>query len=273
MRPPASRLTTHLRQPASRLTTGVFAAVAALFASGPANAGFGLPPALTPVPGTLGIPATADVPEVEGARPGPSQRYGAMDRSSCEAELERRGIPFVHVDQARGVLSPIRLAGPLHGVTFASTEPESRRATSPLEILDCRLALALDDFAGQLSGHDIVRVVHFSMYRPPPRGWPMDRQGTRHAGALAIDAALFLKRDGTRLDVVRDFHGHIGAATCGPGTGPSPATPEALELRQIVCDAAGARLFNIALTPDFNWPHRNHFHLEVKAGRDSLFIH
>ena len=33
-----------------------------------------------------------------------------------------------------------------------------------------------------------------------------------------------------------------------------------------MCDAADARLFNVVLTPDFNWPHRNHFHLEVTAG-------
>jgi hypothetical protein len=61
--------------------------------------------------------------------------------------------------------------------------------------------------------------------------------------------------------------------TCGPGAGPQPATPEALELRKIVCDAAGAKVFNIALTPDFNWPHRNHFHLEVSARGGSCFVH
>jgi hypothetical protein len=25
-------------------------------------------------------------------------------------------------------------------------------------------------------------------------------------------------------------------------------------------------MFNVMLTPDYNWPHRNHFHLEVTAG-------
>jgi hypothetical protein len=249
------------------------AAAMVLGATAPAHAGFSSQPGLTPLPGALAAPTPIGVPAAEGARSGRPQRYGTMDRPSCEAELQRRAIPFLPLDQARGVTSPIRLTGPLHGVTFAASEPEAQRATSPLEILDCRLALALDDFADQLASHDIVRVVHFSMYRPPPRGWPADRAGSRHAGALAIDAAAFVKRDGTRLDVVRDFHGRIGARTCGPGAGPSPATPEALELRQIVCDAAGARLFNVALTPDFNWPHRNHFHLEVKAGVDTLFLH
>jgi hypothetical protein len=193
-------------------------------------------------------------------------------------------VPFVSVDEARGVLTPIRLAGPLHGVTFATALPPAQRATSPWEILDCRLALALDAFAEQLSRHGIVRVVHYSMYRPPPANWrakvspsrgpglarPM---GTRHLGALAIDAAVFVKQDGTTLDILRDFHGRIGAATCGPSAAPQQPTPEALELRQIVCDAAQARLFQVELTPNYNRPHRNHFHLEVSLeARAGVFV-
>jgi hypothetical protein len=237
----------------------------------PSYAGFGLPPALRPVPATLGLePPRPERYASESATP---QQYGSLEPAACEAELARRAMPFARVDEARGVLTPIRLTGPLHGVTFTSTEPAAQRADSPLEILDCRLALALDDFAGQLATHGIVRVVHFSMYRPPPRGWPVAKTASRHAGALAIDAAAFIKDDGTKLDVLHDFHGRIGAPTCGAGAGPHPATPGALELRQIVCDAVGSRLFNIALTPDFNWLHRNHFHLEVKAGASTLFVH
>ena len=144
--------------------------------------------------------------------------------------------------------------------------PPAERAASPWEIVDCRLALALDDFAAQLSMHDVVDVVHYSIYRPPSADWPLERIAARHPGALAIDAASFTKRDGTKLDVERDFHGRIGAATCGPRAAPNPPTEEALELRQIVCAAAEAKLFNVALTPDYNWAHRNHFHLEVTAG-------
>jgi hypothetical protein len=76
-----------------------------------------------------------------------------------------------------------------------------------------------------------------------------------------------VKKDGHTLMVERDFHGRIGATTCGPaGAAPRPATPEARELRQIVCDAADAKLFNVELTPDFNWAHHNHVHLELTAG-------
>jgi hypothetical protein len=203
----------------------------------------------------------------------PAQRYGRLDRDSCEAELAERGIAFARIDEARGVLAPIRLTGPLRGVSFHSGVPAAARASSPWEIVDCRLALALDDFALQLSAHDIVDVLHFSIYRPPTAKWPTDRIASRHPGALAIDAALFTKRDGSTLDVERDFHGRVGAPTCGPGAGPSPATAEAIELRQIVCEAAEAKLFNVALTPDYNWAHRNHFHLEVAAGVKWSMVH
>ena len=65
----------------------------------------------------------------------------------------------------------------------------------------------------------------------------------------------------------------IGASTCGPGTGPSPVTPEASALRSIVCEAADQHLFNIELTPDYNWQHRNHFHLEVRPAVHWQLIH
>jgi hypothetical protein len=203
----------------------------------------------------------------------PAGRYARLDRTACEAELVHRGIGFSSVPEARGVLAPVRLAGPLHGVTFRTALPPAQRAASPWEIVDCRLALALDDFAAQLAIHDVVEVVHYSIYRPPPSRWPAEKVASRHLGALAIDAASFVKRDGHALVVERDFHGRIGARTCGPGAAPAHASAEAAELRQIVCDAADAKLFNVELTPDYNWAHRNHFHLEVTAGVRWFMVH
>ncbi len=196
----------------------------------------------------------------------PAVRYASLDRGACMAELERRSVPWKPVDSARGVLAPGRLTGPLHGVTFRTGIPARQRATSPWEIVDCRLALALDDFALQLAAHDVVEVIHYSVYRPPAAKWPEGKLASRHPGALAIDAGSFVKRDGTTLQVERDFHGHIGSVPCGQGSAPVPSSPQSRELRSIVCDAADAHLFNVVLTPDFNWPHRNHFHREATAG-------
>jgi hypothetical protein len=218
--------------------------------------------------------ANQNVSFVPDAQAMPAVRYARLARNECEAELTRRSIPFVRVNEARGVLAPVRLTGKLGGVWFHSGLPERQRATSPYEIADCRLVLALDDFAAILRAHDIVELVHMSAYRPPnPKRWLAGRFGKQHEGALALDAGHFVKRDGTILDVERDFHGHIGAKTCGESAGPVPSSPAAIELRSIVCAAADAHLFNVELTPDYNWQHRNHFHLEVTPNVTWFLVH
>ena len=192
-------------------------------------------------------------------------RYGQMTAAECEAELATREIPFI-AEPSLGVLSGVRLTGPLHGVTFRTTEPADRRATSRWEIGDCRLVLALDDMSAVLEAHGIVEVVHYSMYRPPEKSWPADKPATRHAGALALDAAKFIDREGVVYDVDDDFSGRIGARTCGPKAKPRNPTAKALMLRAILCETVAKRLFNVVLTPNHNRPHKNHFHLEVTAG-------
>jgi len=184
-------------------------------------------------------------------------RYAQMDRSVCEAELAHRNVAFAPVTDARGVLAPVRLTGPLRGVTYHSALPAAQRGTASIEIMDCRLVLALDDLAALLARHGVLDVVHVSAYRPAPkRRVPPGALGHRHEAALALDLAKLVRRDGTVLDVEKDFHGAVGARTC-------PPPPSASDLRQLACEIADAHLFNVELTPNYNWRHRNHFHLEV----------
>lgn len=192
-------------------------------------------------------------------------RYGRMTADECEAELVSREIPYA-VEPSRGVLRGVRLTGPLHGVTFRTRQSAEARATSRWEIADCRLVLALDDMATVLEAHDIVEVHHYSMYRPPPTSWADDRLGTRHAGALALDAGRFVDRAGVIYDVDDDFSGRIGARTCGPKAKPRKPTAKAIALRAMLCETVAKRVFNVVLTPNHNRPHKNHFHLEVTPG-------
>jgi len=202
----------------------------------------------------------------------PAVRYGSLDQAGCEAELDARQISYKR-ETAPGVGEPVRLTGALHGVTFRTDEPDSKRGTTPYEISDCRLVLALDDFAEVLEAHGVVEVRHYSMYRAPGKSWPADKVGVQHIGGMAIDAGRFTLRDGTTLAVDKVFHGAIDAKTCGDGAGPNPATPESLELREILCDTVARHLFNVVLTPNFNKPHHNHFHLEVTAGVKWFLVH
>lgn len=200
----------------------------------------------------------------------PRVRYAALSQEACEAELTTRGIAFER-EEAKGVLAPVRLTGPLHGVEFRTNLRADRRETTIWEIADCRLVLALDDFAKILAAHDIVEVVHYSMYRAVPTRWTDGRIGTRHHGGLALDAARFIKKDGSKLDVLDDFKGRRGRKVCGDKAPPGK-TPAARELREIVCAAVDQGLFSVVLTPNFNRAHRNHFHLEVTAGVKWLML-
>ena len=218
------------------------------------------PPDEVPVPMTPGVASTAP----------PAARYASLDRAQCEAELGRRKIGFDRVDEARGVVAPLRLKGLEGGIDFHSMLPPAQRKTSPYEIYDCRLVLAIDDWAKILTRHDVVEVIHFSVYRPPPAKQVLTGPGSRHPGGLAIDAAIFKTKDGKTLSVEKDFHGHIGSKPCGQPTKGLP--PESVTLRELVCEAASQQLFNVVLTPDFNWPHRNHFHLEVSASAKWVYV-
>ncbi|MBK9031490.1 MAG: extensin family protein [Myxococcales bacterium] len=187
-------------------------------------------------------------------------RYGALGPEACLAELATRQIPYV-AETADGVAAPVRLQGPLHGVTFRGGEPEDERATSPSEIADCRLVLALDDLAELLAAHDVVEVIHYSMYRRPRAG-----KSSEHNAGMAIDVGRLRLADGTTLSVLDDYHGRIGAASCGKRARPRRPTAKTKALRAIVCEVAERYLFNVVLTPNFNRPHRNHVHLDLTAG-------
>jgi hypothetical protein len=202
----------------------------------------------------------------------PAVRYAAMTTRECFDELDSRKVSYVK-ESWSGVRDGVRLTGPLRGVEFRTNLAAKQRATTPWEIADCRLVLAIDDFAEILAAHDVIDVRHYSIHRLVPKSWPNGKQATRHMGGVAIDAARFLLEDGTYLDVDKHWNGGIGRPTCGDKAAPYPATAEAVKLRAILCEAVSRRLFNVVLTPNYNRPHKNHFHLEVTEGVKWFLVH
>ncbi|HVU00903.1 MAG TPA: extensin family protein [Polyangiaceae bacterium] len=200
---------------------------------------------------------------VDGDR-SPASRYANLSNEDAFAALAERSIAFERVDSAPGVRAPIRLAGPLHGVWIHSALPEEARKSTPFEILDARLALALDDFAAVLARHDVVELVHFTMYRPGDDAREGDTSGkARHPGGMAIDVGALRKRSGALLTVQTHWPAAIGARTCGEGGRHLPAR-RGRELLSLACEAKDLRLFHVILTPHFNRAHRDHLHLEIK---------
>lgn len=226
--------------------------------------------ASTPHDGPAFTPSAPEPPEPTASaddRPEPpATRYAALTNEACEAELATRAIPHRGVGPKRGVAAPVRLLGPLSGVTFHTLLPPAERGRSSYELFDCRLVLALDDLAKLLAAQDVVEVMYYSAYRPPPAGFPDGRLGERHDGGLAIDIGYFRTKDGLGLNVERDYQAWPGERPCAPGPPPKQMTRSSFALRKIACDAIEARLFNAALTPGYDPTHRDHFHFELKAG-------
>jgi hypothetical protein len=184
----------------------------------------------------------------------------------CHAALRRAGVHFVTVSRAAapGVRFPIRLTGPIHGVTFAPLDP-----SATYETLDCRLAIALLEWTADLNHAGVKRVEYFSMYRPGAR---IAGSGavSGHAHGMAIDAARFTTRRGAEVDVLEDWEGRRH------GQSPCPMRPDesgsSRLLRRVTCAAADRKLFQVVLTPHYNKAHENHVHLEIKPEVDWTYV-
>lgn len=206
----------------------------------------------------LEIPAEAD------SQLSPASHYANMSNAEAFAELRQRDIPFRRVaNDVPGVRAPIRLNGSLRGVTIRSTLPEEEWETTVYNILDARLALALDDLCAILRQHDVVELLHFTMYRmPKQRG---NKSQFRHPGGLAIDVGAVRKKNGEWLSVGPHWPAEIGAKTCGDRARKLLGR-RGRELMSIVCEVADQRLFHYMLSPHFDDAHADHWHLEIKPG-------
>jgi hypothetical protein len=134
----------------------------------------------------VGSPYLEVVDPAEAMRT-PAYRYANMTNEEAFAELDRRRILYTKQRATLGVRAPIRLTGRLHGVHVHSSLPPEARPSTPFEILDARLALALDDFCAILERHDVDEIVHYTMYRPnvPPPGFVAQATSASKAGATA----------------------------------------------------------------------------------------
>jgi hypothetical protein len=187
----------------------------------------------------------------------PAIRYASLTAADCLTELEARQVGFEPAPKRKTIDAPVLLRGPLRGVSF-----EFGRNPAQRDVLDCRLLLALDDLARVASAQEIALVRYNSIYR---NGWARGRvQG--HLGGVAIDITELVSRDGQVLNVKRDFAGdRIGSATCG-ASAKAPVPGKASRLRAFICAVDQARIFNLLLSPHYDYRHRDHFHFEVRRG-------
>jgi len=197
-------------------------------------------------------------------------RIGLLTPAQCFAELDRLGVPYRRQPSASGIRTPIRLTGPVAGVRYRGLG--RRPDATPYSLLDCRMAVALVELSAILRGLGVVEGRYYSIHRPHHRGKPVGSGGRiGHRGGMAIDLASLTLADGATLTVLNEFRGRRGRPVCGPDADPG-STPAARLLRQVVCRAEERRLFNVLLTPNHDYPHRNHFHMEVRPDGVKWFV-
>jgi len=202
----------------------------------------------------------APLPSTFVGKDSPASRWASLSGAACLAEVARRKLGVARSKRAAaGVSTPVRVTGPIGGVRFLTPGQKS-----PYGILDCRLALALDDLAVILKRHDVVEVRVDNMYRPHAH-LPGKKKPSQHSYGLAIDLTRLKRADGTELVVERDFQGAIGEPVCG-ASARAELLGEAAQLRNLICDVARSGLFHHILTPNHDAAHRDHFHLDIARG-------
>jgi hypothetical protein len=198
----------------------------------------------------------------------PAERIADMSPAQCRRELLRRKLPVTRERRAtRGVADALRITGPFNGVRFVTPG-----AKSPYGLLDCRLALILDELSQLLAEHNVAAVRVDNLYRPGARLPGRRSKKSQHSYGLAIDTTGFTLSDGTSLSVEEDWGSPIGSVACGSEAHIDTPTERSVPLRNLFCAIARAGLFHHLLTPGHDEAHGNHLHLDIKRGERTSLV-
>ncbi len=169
---------------------------------------------------------------------------------TCIRDLVKRGIDVKTGPARRGVETPVLVFGKIGGVEWLyAWDPKGAMH------IDCKFVYSLLKFAPILTAHKVKRVTWTSTYRPPEG----KRIISQHGHGLAVDVRSVTLDDGRELVVLKDWRKAYGTKDDCVG---KPATADGKLLRQIVCAAEKANIFRLLLTPDSDWGHQNHFHID-----------
>lgn len=197
----------------------------------------------------------------------PATRYANLTPEACEAELEDRKLKVRRERKPRPDIDvAVRVRGPFNSVVV-------RKPARPslFGLLDCRLALALDDLTAVLTEHDIIRLDIGSMYREGAR-IAHSGEPSQHASGLAMDILALRVQGGRMLVVERDWRANVGDVPCGPDAVMHEPNADAVLLRNVVCEVARRHIFHVMLTPSANRAHRDHFHFDITPEEEELTL-
>jgi hypothetical protein len=181
---------------------------------------------------------------------------------ACLQMLRSRGVAFSEGPQLKGVRTPVTVDG-------ARFTPRLYPRVKRPPQMDCQLALALVEARPVFESLGITQLDYSAAY--DYRNRRGSSKLSQHANGLAIDVHVF--HSGPREYVVaKSFEkrpgpwralelGKGGLETCVA----NPRTPRGRLLRSLACQLRMDNAFRIIITPDDNWDHHDHFHLETTA--------
>ncbi|MGE0871645.1 MAG: extensin family protein [Kofleriaceae bacterium] len=195
----------------------------------------------------LGLAATVAIASAETTARADSLR-------PCTAELDARQVSWRRASRP-GIANAVEITGPLGGVVLSSP-------LYPL-VIDCSLAISLDEAGRYLRGLGITRATFSSAYsRRKVRG---TNRPSKHSYGLAIDVHVFAGPELGTLRIDRDYEQGLGDEIDCVG---QPLTQAGAVLKVLQCQLVRSGLFYLVLSPDYDDAHHDHFHLEAKPWQD-----
>ncbi|HEU4614459.1 MAG TPA: extensin family protein, partial [Kofleriaceae bacterium] len=166
---------------------------------------------------------------------------------------EARHVGFKKTSRP-GIANAVEIVGALGGVEITGRTPL---------VIDCSLAVSLDEAARYMRALGIVKATFASAYSR--RNVRFTNHPSKHSYGLAIDVSGFIGPDLGTLRVARDYEQGLGDAVDCVGR---PLTQGGAVLKVLQCQLVRSGLFDLVLSPDYDDAHHDHFHLQVKPWRE-----
>ena len=182
--------------------------------------------------------------------------WRAEDERACLSSGLVRETPFL---EARAALGGPSVCGALKPFSM-SAAAQGNVQMKPAALLRCPMVPAVDYWvrevvmpaARRYLGTDVVEIKVASSYSCRPINHVDGARLSEHGHANALDVSSFVLRDGQVVRVEGGWHGSYAHRAF---------------LRSV--HAGACRVFTTVLGPNYDYQHRNHFHLDLaRHGRD-----
>ncbi len=187
--------------------------------------------------------------------------------ADCHAWLDLYGVGYTVGPVRMGVADPVTAMMPINGVAY-------RTGGAPRTAMygDCTLIKSLAEAASIWRARGVVEVTDLGVYNYRC----INNSGTppnctiglsEHSFGNAIDLASFKATEGTTYSVKDDWV--IDPAPYKTCMDPTVPGKDAF-MHEMICAIKARGIWNIVLTPNYNSLHRDHFHVDLTAGANTI---